>query len=225
MRPLLTTGLLFVALLHSYGQFSAVFHQPSDQKTKRLEAADLWTGFNDLQDSLSLCFVTLLVEKSWDPLSGHAFLQLTKSGCGDSVVRYFGFYRQNPKQALFSDHPVPGKLTDDAYHTYHAFLRRRISPVELRTVLQELRQLSTVRYQTYHFNSVNFALRVMAKIQMGDPLGLPGHIATPSRLYRLLKERAKNPAVTDEIFSISRRLRYAGESHSPIAVSTTLRHP
>jgi len=211
MRPLLTLGLVYLALFHS-------FAQPP-------EKMDLSPSFNLLSDSGSICSITLLVQKAWNPLSGHAFLELTKSHGPDSVVRYVGFDRQNPKQILFSDAPVPSKLTDDAFHAYHGSLRRRITPAELRAVLQELKQLSASRYQTFRFNSVDFALRVMACLPLSRPLSLTPHSATTGRLYRLLKEREQNPADTAETIFIARRLQYAGGGQTPATFSAILHHP
>jgi hypothetical protein len=223
MRPILTTGLLLLALLHSFAQVPPGIRKVSEPATKLVEAPAIWTGFNELPDSGSVCSVTLLVQKAWDPLSGHAFLQLVKSDGQDSVVRFIGFYRANPKQALFSDVPVPAKLTDDGYHAYHASLRRQISPADLQAVLRELQRLSTVRYQTYHFNSVDFALRLMDELRLTDPVFLPRHPWTPGRLYRFLRKRKARVQDPREIILVSREVRYAGGSHTP-APSLTLVH-
>jgi hypothetical protein len=224
MRPILTTGLLLLALLNSFAQFSAGIRKVSEPMAKPVEAADLWTGFNQIPDTGSVCSITLLVQKAWDPLSGHAFLQLVKSDGQDSVVRYIGFYRANPKQALFSDEPVPAKLTDDCYHAYHASLRRQISPSDLQAVLRELQRLSVVRYQTYHFNSVDFALRLMDELRLVDPVSLPRHPWTPGRLYRFLKKRKARVPDPREIIFVSRGIQYAGGSHTPAPQLTISRH-
>ena len=163
------------------------------------------------------------MQKAWDPLSGHAFLQLVKSNGQDSVVRYIGFYRVNPKQALFSDEPVPAKITDDGYHPFHASLRRQISPLDLKVVLRELQSLSSVRYQTYHFNSVDFSLRLMDELRLTDPVFLPRHPWTPGRLYRFLKKRKARVQDPQETIFVARGVQYAGGSHTP-APSLTLVH-
>jgi hypothetical protein len=214
MRPILTTGLLLLALLHSFAQFTTGVRKVSEPATKPAEPSDLWTGFNHIPDTGSVCSVTLLVQRAWDPLSGHAFLQLVKSDGLDSVVRYVGFYRANPKQALFSDQPVPAKLTDDGYHAYHASLRRQISPADLQAV----------RYQTYHFNSVDFALRLMDELRLTDPVFLARHPWTPGRLYRFLKKRKARVQDPREIIFLSRGLQYAGGSHTPGPQLTISRH-
>ncbi len=224
MRPILTTGLLLLALLHGFAQFTTGIRKVSEPATKPVEAADLWTGFNHIPDTGSVCSVTLLVQKAWDPLSGHAFLQLVKSDGQDSVVRYVGFYRANPKQALFSDQPVPAKLTDDGYHAYHGSLRRQIGPADLQAVLGELQRLSTVRYQTYHFNSVDFALRLMDELRLTDPVFLPRHPWTPGRLYRFMKKRKARVQDPREIILVSRGVQYAGGSHTPAPQLTISRH-
>jgi hypothetical protein len=218
-------GLLLLALLHGFGQFSTIIRKQPELTGKPLATTDYWTAFNHLPDSESVCAITLLVQKAWDPLSGHAFLQLTKSDGPDSVIQYVGFYRQNPKQALFSDEPVPARLIDDAYHTYHASLRRQITPAELRVVLQELQRLSTVRYQTFHFNSVDFALRLMDQLRLTNPLLLTGRSATPGRLYRLLKKRKMGRVDPTETILIARGLQYASGSHTPITLSAVVHHP
>jgi hypothetical protein len=224
MRLILTTGLLLLALLHSFAQFTPGVRKVSEPAAKPIEAADLWTGFNQIPDTSSVCSVTLLVQKALDPLSGHAFLQLVKSNGQDSIVRYIGFYRANPKQALFSDAPVPAKLTDDGYHAYHASMRRQISPSELQAVLRELQRLSTVRYQTYRFNSVDFALRLMDELRLTDPVFLPRHPWTPGRLYRFLKKRKARMRDRDETIFVFRGLQYAGGSHTPVPQLTISRH-
>jgi len=224
MRPILTTGLLLLALLHSFAQFTTGIRNVSEPANIPVEPTGLWTGFNELPDSGSVCSVTLLVQKSWDPLSGHAFLQLVKSNNQDSVVRYIGFYRTNPKQAQFSDEPVPAKLTDDGYHAYHASLRRQVSLADLQAVLHELQRLSTVRYQTYHFNSVDFALQLMDELRLADPVFLPRHPWTPGRLYRFLKKRKARVLDPHEIIFVSRGIQYAGGSHTPAPPLTLSRH-
>jgi len=224
MRPIFTTGLLLLALLHGFAQFSTPLRKVSEPATRSVEPADLWTGFNQIPDTSSVCSITLLVQKAWDPLSGHAFLQLTKSDGLDSVVRYIGFYRVNPKQALFSDEPVPAKLTDDGYHAFHAFLRRQVSPSELQAVLRELQRLSTVRYQTYHFNSVDFSLRLMDELRLADPVFLARHPWTPGRLYRFLKKRKARVQDPRETIFVARGLQYAGGSHTPVSQLTISRH-
>lgn len=224
MRPILTTGLLLLALLHSFAQFSTGFRRVSEPVTKPVQFTDLWAGFNQIPDTGSVCYVTLLVQKAWDPLAGHAFLQLVKSDGQDSVVRYIGFYRANPKQTLFSDQPVPARLTDDSYHAYHASLRRQISPAELQTVLCELQHLSSVRYQTYHFNSVDFALRLMDELRLASPISLPRHPSTPGLLYRFLKKRKARVQDPRETIFVSRGIQYAGGSHSPVPQLTLSHH-
>jgi hypothetical protein len=224
MRPILTTGLLLLALHHSFAQFTTGVRKVSGPATKPVEPTRLWTGFNELPDSGSVCSITLLVQKAWDPLSGHAFLQLVKSDGQDSVVRYIGFYRVNPKQALFSDEPVPAKLTDDGYHAYHASLRRQISPSDLQAVLRELPRLSAVRYQTYHFNSVDFALRLLDELRLADPVFLPRHPWTPGRLYRFLKKRKARIQDPRETIFVARGVQYAGGSHTPAPQLTISRH-
>lgn len=224
MRPILTTGLLLLALLHSFAQFTTGIRKVSEPATKLVEAPGLWTGFSQIPDTGSVCSVTLLVQKAWDPLSGHAFLQLVKSDGQDSVVRYVGFYRANPKQALFSDQPVPAKLTDDGFHAYHASLRRQVSPADLQAVLRQLERLSTVRYQTYHFNSVDFVLRLMNELRLTDPISLPRHPWTPGKLYRFLKKRKARVQDPHEIIILSRAVQYAGGSHSPAPQLTISRH-
>jgi hypothetical protein len=225
MRPILTTGLLLLALLHSFAQFTTGIRKGSEPATKPVEAKDLWTGFSQIPDTGSMCSITLLVQKAWDPLSGHAFLQLVKSDGQDSVVRYIGFYRANPKQALFSDEPVPAKLTDDGFHAYHASLRRQISPADLQALLGELQRLSAVRYQTYHFNSVDFALRLMDELRLTDPIFLPRHPWTPGRLYRFVKKRKARVHDPRETIFVSRRVQYAGGNHLPVVSLTLVHHP
>src|SRR5580658_1860547 len=224
MRPILTTGLLLLALLHSFAQFTTGIQKVSEATAKPVELTDLRTGFNRIPDTGSVCSLTLLVQKAWDPLSGHAFLQLVKSDGQDSVVRYIGFYRANPKQALFSDEPVPAKLTDDGYHAFHASLRRQISPADLEAVLREIQRLSTVRYQTYHFNSVDFTLRLMDELRLADPVSLPRHPWTPGRLYRFLKKRKARLQDPREIIFVYRGIQYAGGSHTPAPQLTLSRH-
>jgi hypothetical protein len=224
MRPILTTGLLLLALLHSFAQFTTGIQKVSEATAKPVELTDLWTGFSQIPDTGSVCSITLLVQKAWDPLSGHAFLQLVKSGGQDSVVRYIGFYRASPRQALFSDQPVPAKLTDDGYHAYHASLRRQVSPADLEAVLRELQRLCAVRYQTYHFNSVDFALRLMDELRLTDPIFLPRHPWTPARLYRFLKKRKARRQDPREIILVSRGIQYAGGSHTPAPQLTISRH-
>lgn len=217
MRPMLTTGLLLLAL-RTVAQ-TATVSRPTTPPP------DFSTAFNRLPDTGSMCSITLLVEKAWSPLAGHAFLELTKSDDHDSVVRYIGFYRLDPKQALFSDQPVPAKLIDDAYHPYHASLRRQITPAELQAVLRQLQRLSTARYQTYHFNSVDFALRILSELALTDPVFLSPHSSTPGQLYRALKKRKLRLHDRRETILVGHGVQYAGASHTPTADVTLIHHP
>jgi hypothetical protein len=217
MRPLLTTGLLLLAL--------PIFAQTATITRPAAAPPDFLTAFNRLPDTGALCSITLLVEKAWSPLAGHAFLQLTKSDGRDSVVRYLGFYRLDPKQALFSDQPVPAKITDDACHPYHASLRRQITPAELQAILRQLQRLSTARYQTYHFNSVDFALRILSELTLTDPVFLSPHSSTPGQLYRALKKRKLRVQDPRETILVGHGVQYTGASHTPTADVTLIHHP
>ncbi len=124
MRPLLSLLLL---LAIGYG-----FTKSKASPTSLTKEPDLFLPFNHLPDSGSACSLTLYVERGLDALTGHAFLQLTKSNNQDSVVQYIGFYRINPTQSLFSDQPVPAKIMDDAYHPYHASIGFSITAMQLR---------------------------------------------------------------------------------------------
>jgi hypothetical protein len=222
MRPLLLIGVAFLAARTNFAQdaLTSLF-----TPRKAPPTTDYLAAFNRIPDSGTVCSITILVEKAWDPLSGHAFIQLSKSNGHDSVVQYVGFYRVNPKQGLFSDEPVPAKLSDDAYHAYHASLRRQITAADLRSVLQELQHLSTARYQTVHFNSVDFALRLMDRTGITNPLLLAGRSSTPGGLYRLLKRRKKQTVDPAETISIARGTQYAGGDNKPMSPLTALHHP
>jgi hypothetical protein len=215
-------GVAFLAARSNFAQnaITSLFRPEKPPAT-----ADYLSAFNRLPDSGATSAITILVEKAWDPLSGHAFVQLSKSDGHDSIVQYIGFYRQNTKQALFSDEPVPARLADDAFHAYHASLRRRISAAELRDVLQELQRLSTARYQTFHFNSVDFALRLMNRTRVPNPILLTGRSSTPGRLYRLLKHREKQAPDPAETIVVARGAQYAGASCQPTSSFTALHHP
>jgi hypothetical protein len=61
MRPILTTGLLLLAFQHSFAQFATGVRKVSEATAQPVEPTGLWTGFNELPDSGSVCSVTLLV--------------------------------------------------------------------------------------------------------------------------------------------------------------------
>ena len=214
--------LLFVLLVctfsHCLGQGIWAFKKQTDTPAVRKPVLNYLTPFTRLPDSGVTYSVTLLVEKALHPLAGHAFLRLSKSNGKDSVVQYIGFYRLNPYQALLSDQPVAAKLEDDAFHAYHAFWRKPITPSQLQTALGEIQRLAAShRYQTFHFNSVNFALEVMNRIDPTHPLSIPHRLATSLRLYHLLKTLTGQSHDAAEIICSSRHVQYAGANHQPDA--------
>jgi hypothetical protein len=217
MLARLALAFAFIFLLQKVGKLSSANRPP-------FEKMDLADAFARLPDSGSVCSVTLLVEKSWQPLSGHAFLELCKSDGRDSVVRYIGFYPLSPARSFFSDAPVPARISDDAYHPYHASLRRPVTPTELQSVLRTLEGLSAHRYQTDHFNSVDFALRVLAETHMQRLVGSPAGPWTPARLYRALKDRRKEVQDSTEQIVIVRKMEYAGPDHTPAKLSILIHH-
>lgn len=215
-------GVAFLAIRSNFAQNGLAEIFPP--VTASSPPADYCSAFGRLPDSGATCAITMLVEKAWDPLSGHAFIKLSKSNGHDSVIQYLGFYRQNPKQGLLTDEPVPARVSDDAYHAYNASLRKQLTPAEFFSVLQELQRLSTARYQTFHFNSVDFALRLMDRTGGSNPILLTGRSSTPGRLYRYLKRRKKQATGPSETICIAHGTQFAGGDTNPTPSLTTLHH-
>jgi len=168
MRPTPLLLLLF-AFTHAAAQFTPILRKSAAGPPSGRAFSDC---FALLPDSNARCSLTIYVEKALNPLAGHAFLSLSKSNGYDSVVQFIGFYHLNSREALFSDQPVPAEIADDAYHAYQASCQIQINPVQLNTILKAFRLLKEVRYQTFHFNSVDFVLQIVNCVR-STPIVLP----------------------------------------------------
>jgi hypothetical protein len=150
---------------------------------------------------------------------GHSFLQLTKSGSGQSVTQVIGFTATKPFQAMISPGAVPSKIVDNQGHKYNASLRMNITPAQLSTEISTIETLSSSQYDIINYNCVNFSVQVLNAIRLTNPLvvplmQIPGATplsSTPEGLYVLLSRMKEGGPealniLTDEIL-------WSGSSH------------
>jgi hypothetical protein len=152
---------------------------------------------------------------------GHSFLQLTKSGSGQSVTQVIGFTATKPFQAMISPGAVPSKIVDNQGHKYNASLKMNITPAQLSTEISTIETLSSSQYDIINYNCVNFSVQVLNAIRPTNPLvvspmQVPGATplsSTPEGLYVLLSRMKE--AGPEALNILTDEILWSGTSHGP----------
>lgn len=166
--------------------------------------------FDNIPDEGATCRITIYADvpvnsdptkmMDWSSGSpGHTWIQLEKTGAGQSASQHIGFYPKSGWKTTMTDAPIDGKFVDNAGHEFNASYSVDISAEDLHTAMMNILQLRNVRYDIDAFNCTDWALRVwrrtvspslwfdIPKFHMPGSL-LPGGTSTPQGLYVAIEE-------------------------------------
>jgi len=113
---------------------------------------------------------------------GHSFIQLNKSGEGQSVQQNFGFYPETGWKAP-ANISIDSKVVDNAGHEFNASLTLTISSSQFQAALNKIQAISEYDYNITTWNCTDFALSVF-NAASSSPLTIP-LIPIPTSIYPL----------------------------------------
>lgn len=166
--------------------------------------------FDNIPDEGATCRITIYADvpvnsdptkmMDWSSGSpGHTWIQLEKTGAGQSASQHIGFYPKSGWKTTLTDAPIEGKFVDNAGHEFNASYSVDISAEGLHTAMMSILQLRNVRYDIDAFNCTDWALKVwrravspylwfdIPKFHMPGSF-LPGGTSTPQGLYVAIEE-------------------------------------
>jgi hypothetical protein len=156
---------------------------------------------------------------------GHTFLQLTKSGSGQTMQQSIGFYPQSGWKSIEASAPVASKLVDNAGHEYNGSLTISLDSAHFQTAINKMLYLGKLKYDIDNFNCTDYALEVFnvaAPIYLDIPQyhipgGMLGELSnTPQGLYNKLfslYEESGPGGYPGGTMQISSKAIYVGSSH------------
>jgi hypothetical protein len=170
--------------------------------------------FDNIPDAGAQCGITIYADIPVDSdpnklfdfstgSPGHTFIQIKKTNGSQGVVQNLGFYPLEGWKTI-SDLPISSKFVDDGQHEFNASYSKVLTPDQLRSVIQEIRNKETAQYDLDDFNCTDWALDIFNN--QGNTLTIPKYLIpgsikpegvnTPQGLYNKLNE-LKSESVTD----------------------------
>lgn len=115
----------------------------------------------------------------WSTTStGHSFVQLYKSGGGQSIQQNFGFYPEYGWKAP-TNISVDSKIADNAGHEYNASLTLTVNSSQFQAALNKIQAVSAYDYNITTWNCTDFALSIF-NAACSLPLTIPQFIVPNS---------------------------------------------
>ena len=163
--------------------------EPDDNDPIKVE--DYIKCFSTVTDAGATYKITLLsdIPVNGDPSKifdwstnspGHSFIELNKSGGGQSIQQNFGFYPETGWKAPFNVN-VDSKIVDNAGHEYNASLSLTINSSQFQAALNKIQAISGNDYNITTWNCTDFALSVF-NTASPRPLTIP-QFAIPTSEY------------------------------------------
>ncbi len=157
---------------------------------------------------------------------GHSFIELNKSGSGQSIQQNFGFYPETGWKAPFNVN-VDSKIVDNADHEYNASLSLTINSSQFQATLNKIQAISGNDYNITTWNCTDFALAIF-NAASPQPLTIPKFAIptseypmpttvtvsnTPQGLYEEIQSLQSSHNISYGTTEIPGIAGYAGESH------------
>lgn len=136
----------------------------------------------------------------WNPLTGnvgHTFIGLSKSGGGQTINQYVGFYASCGVCAVTGSY-VKSKMVDNSGHPYDASLTLQLTASQFATLTTEMEYESINEYALGEYNCANYAVECFNSVLPGSldipDMSIPGQSPgiTPNGLYMALENLPAN---------------------------------
>lgn len=136
-----------------------------------IDLAEYLKCFESIPDQNARCVMTLYTDIpingnpneffDWGNGSpGHAFIGLSKSNGGQTAQQFFGFYPQSGFKSVFTGDPVRSKVVDNSSHEYNGSIQLKLTPAQLRDVINRSLELAQKKYDIDDYNCTDFALDI-----------------------------------------------------------------